>query len=67
MRRKLIYDVFPKAQTTVRDRMIMMSVYAPKTLESAIFVENFDSFITLVDALKKSPRKDTTAVIYSAG
>ena len=67
MRRKLIYDVFPKAKTTVRDRMIMMSVYAPKTLESAIFVENFDSFITLVDALKQSPRKDTTAVIYSAG
>jgi hypothetical protein len=66
-RRNLIYDVFANATTVVRDRMIMMSVYAPKTLEVAIFVENFDSFVTLVEAVKQSPKKNTVAVIYSAG
>jgi hypothetical protein len=66
-RRNLIYDVFANALTVVRDRMIMMSVYAPKNLVSAIFVENFDSFVTLVEAVKQSSKKDTMAVIYSAG
>ena len=66
-RRKLIYDVFTNATAVVRDRMIMMSVYVPKILETAIFVENFDSFVTLVDAVKESEKQDTTAVIYSAG
>jgi hypothetical protein len=66
-RRNLIYDVFANATTVVRDRMIMMSVYAPKKLEVAIFVENFDSFVTLVEAVKQSSKKESTAVIYSAG
>jgi len=66
-RRNLIYDVFAHAQNVVRDRMIMMSVYAPKRLETAIFVENFDSFVTLVEAVKHSSKCDSTAVIYSAG
>ncbi|MBL4672496.1 MAG: hypothetical protein JKX81_09580 [Arenicella sp.] len=66
-RRNLIYDVFANAQAVVRDRMIMMTVYAPKKLETAIFVENSDSFVTLVEAVKQSSEKDTMAVIYSAG
>lgn len=66
-RRNLIYDVFTNATTVVRDRMIMMSIYVPKILETAIFVENFDSFVTLVEAVNQSAKKHTTAVIYSAG
>lgn len=66
-RRNLIYDVFPNAVKVVRDRTIMMSAYAPESLETAIFVENFDSFLTLVSALKQTSKRHNTAVIYSAG
>ena len=66
-RRKLICDVFPKAKTVVRERTIMMSAYVPENIKHAIFVENFDSFLTLIEALKQSSKTQSTAIIYSAG
>ena len=44
-----------------------MSAYVPSVLKRAIFVENFDSFLTLVEAIKLTRAWQECAIIYSAG
>lgn len=66
-RRDLIDSVFALSSTVIEPRTLMLSVYVPKQLRELIFVENFDSFLSTVKAIKKTLLKDTTAVVYSAG
>lgn len=66
-RRSLLDNVYFDTAKQIQARVIMMSVYIPKQLNSAIFVENFDSFRSTVAAVKKSKLIHTTAVVYSAG
>ncbi len=66
-RRNLINALFPNAINVVRNRLIMMSAYVPENLKRVIFVENFDSFLSLVAAIRDSNHEYCTAIIYSAG
>ena len=66
-RRQFIEYAFPLAKKVLEPRAIMMSVYIPAKLETAIFVENFDSFRSTVNAVKTSKQANEVAVIYSAG
>jgi hypothetical protein len=66
-RRDLIKQVFELSESVVVPRRIMLSAYVPLNLSELIFVENFDSFLSTVNAVKLSPRSKSTAVVYSAG
>jgi len=66
-RRSLLENAFPAAASLISPRAIMMSVYIPTTLKAAIFVENFDSFRSTVNAVFRSKLADKIAVVYSAG
>lgn len=66
-RQTLLEAAFPSAQLKIQPRAIMMSAYIPDKLTTALFIENFDSFMSAVAALKNSKFNDQVAVIYSAG
>lgn len=66
-RRDLIDQVFELSESVVVPRAIMLSAYIPTLLSELIFIENFDSFLSTVNAIKLSSKSDSTAVVYSAG
>lgn len=66
-RRELLEHVFELFISVVTPRAIMLSAYIPSTLSELIFIENFDSFLSTVNAIKLSERAQSTAVVYSAG
>ncbi len=66
-RRQFVEHALPLAKEVLQPRAIMMSVYLPKTLQMALFIENFDTFRSTVRAVEKSRYSDQVAVIYSAG
>lgn len=66
-RRDLVGSVFELSSTIIEPRALMLSVYVPDDLQELIFVENFDSFLSTVNAIKKTHLNTTTAVVYSAG
>lgn len=66
-RRELLERIFDLFNTTVTPRAIMLSAYIPTDLRELIFIENFDSFLSTVNAIKLSSKRESTAVVYSAG
>lgn len=66
-RRELLEHVFDLFKIVVIPRAIMLSAYIPLQLSELIFVENFDSFLSTVKAIKASTKYASTAVVYSAG
>lgn len=66
-RRELLEHVFDLYSEVVVPRAIMLSAYIPKKLTELIFIENFDSFLSTVNAIKLSDKSESSAVVYSAG
>lgn len=66
-RRELIESIFDAAYRVIIPRARMLSAYVPPQLRELIFVENFDSFLSTVQAIKNTPKKEFTAIVYSSG
>lgn len=59
---QLVRDLFPSVAHNILPRPILMSVHLPQQLEHVLFVENQDTFLSLVDA-----NLPNYALVYSAG
>lgn len=66
-RRELLEQVFELFDDIITPRAIMLSAYIPLNLSELLFIENFDSFLSTVNAIKSSCKRESTAVVYSAG
>lgn len=66
-RRGIVEEVFELAESVVVPRAIMLAAYIPPNLSELVFIENFDSFLSTVNAIKSCAQAESTAVVYSAG
>ncbi len=66
-KRQLLRDCIPDFDEAIEARAIMLSVNIPRNLNTVIFVENFDSFRTMVRACRELKVDEFVGIVYSAG